>query len=594
MLKNIKKYITNNWLFLCILIIQLLALIFTFAFFKQGYHSDELYEYGFANSYDLTVLEKDNNGNGLDRQWIDSNELNKYITVDKDHRFSYINIYKHATMDYYNPPLKLFILHTICSFFPERFSKWFSFVINIVSFIIIQFALYHLLYKMFNNKFATIAGVVLFGFGAGCFDSMVFLRMYALGMAFGVLFLYFSYCIFENTFKKKLTFYILTFVSLFLGAFTLHLFLVFAFPIVVVFCFGFLFSKRIKKMFAYGFTCLFSVIVSVIAFPKTIGDTAPSNETLTYALSSYSQPLQFRIYSHIATIDNIGFHTSVYSNPWIKNSIAIFIFLVIVFIPLFLLIRKENWFKNVIKRIINKLKSILKSMKYSHIVIIACICSIVFTVYICSIRTSVHLMSFKFSSRYLFLIYPLVSIVVVSVLYYFLAIIMPRIRIVAIYVLLISFLLALYSQFLTQQNYLLRHNEEGITLKDIESNANCIATLYLNWMVLCLAPEINHTNSYYFVNYSDYKTDYSCFDEVDKNAPMYLIMDRSVVLSKEEMKIMEEDKDSVYNIFFNRSAILDEDILNHYSSLSSVKNIELVGYDEVFCRPLEIYRITFN
>ena len=594
MLKNIKKYISNNWLFICILIIQLLAIIFTFAFFKQGYHSDELYEYGFANSYNLRVLEMDNNGVGLDRQWTDSKELLKYISVEKDHRFSYKNIYMHATMDYYNPPFKLFVLHTICSFFPGKFSKWYSFVINIASFILIQFALYHLLYKMLNNKFASIAGVVLFGFGAGCLDSMVFLRMYSLGMAFGVLFLYFSYCLFEEKVKNKILLYILTFISLFLGAFTLHLFLVFAFPIVVVFCFGFLFSKRIKKMLAYGFTCLFSVIFSFIAFPQTFGDTTPSNESLTYALSSYSQPLQFRIYSHIITIDNIGFHTSVYANPWIKNSLAILIFLVIVFTPLFILIRKEEWFKKFLNSAFNKLKTILKSMNYSYIILISCLCSIVFMVYICSIRTSVHLMSFKFASRYVFMIYPLVSIFVVSVLYYFLAFIMPRIKVVSIYVLLIAFLLAMYSQFLSQQNYLLQHEEKGITLKDIETNANCLATLYLNWMVICLAPEINHTNSYYFVDYNHYKTDDNCFENIDKSAPMYLIMDRSVVLTKEQMKIMEEDKNSVYNIFYNNSAILDEDIINYYSSFDEVKRIELVGYDEVFCRPLEIYRITFN
>ena len=117
----------SMFMLLGILLIQLFVLIFTFALFKQGYHSDELYEYGFANSYDLRVLEMDNNGVGLDRQWTDSNNLLNYISVEKDHRFSYSNIFKHASMDYYNPPLKLFLLHTICSFFPGIFSKWFSF-----------------------------------------------------------------------------------------------------------------------------------------------------------------------------------------------------------------------------------------------------------------------------------------------------------------------------------------------------------------------------------------------------------------------------------------------------------------------------------
>ena len=187
-----KHVLKKSWLFVIILFIQLFILIYTFANYKQGFHSDEIYEYGFANSDDLVVLEKDSLGNGLDGRWTNSSEFLKYISVEKDNRFSYSNIYKHASMDYYNPPLKLFVLHTICSFFPGIFSKWFSFLINLISFIIMQVFLYLLMKRISDNDPLSVACVCLLGFNAGCFNSMTFLRMYAMGMALGIVFLYFS------------------------------------------------------------------------------------------------------------------------------------------------------------------------------------------------------------------------------------------------------------------------------------------------------------------------------------------------------------------------------------------------------------------
>ena len=594
MKNKIINYLINNWLFLCIFLIQLFVLIFSFGFFKQGYHSDELYEYGFANSYDTRVLDTDDDGNSLDRIWTDSNELWKYITVEDSHKFSYKNIYDHASMDYYNPPFKLFLLHTICSFFPGRFSKWYSFIINIFSFIILIFSMYHLLFKMLNSKPAALAGIILFGFSAGCFNSMMFLRMYMLGMAFGVLFLYVSYLLFCKESKNNILLYIFIFLSLFLGAFTLHLFLVFAFPLVLVICLGYLFTKRFKRMFAYGFTCLSSVLLSFLAFPDTFANTSPANETLTYALPGFSQKLQLRIYCYLITLDNFGFCSSVYSNPWIKNSLAIFLFLIIVFTPLFLFLRKEEWFKKFMRLIFDRIKYIMKKMNYSSVIIIACLTSIVFVIIICSYRTSVYNMSVDFASRYIFIVYPLVSIFAVSIVYYFLLFVIPKIKIVSLVIVILAFFISGYSQVLTSQSYLMMHNEEGITLHDLEDDANCLITLSTDWLIICFAPEIHNTNSYYFVNYIDYVMDENCFEGIDHNAPAYLLMDRSMVLTKEQMEIMKEDKESVFNIFLNDSAILDEDVLNFYSSQKGVKCIESVGMDYVFCRPIEIYKITFN
>lgn len=590
-----KKTLKSNWLFIGILLIQLIVLISSFTFFKQGYHSDELYEYGFANSYNLRVLENDDNGIALDRQWTDSNELLKYISVEKDHRFSYLNIFKHASMDFYNPPLKLFLLHTICSFFPGVFSRWFSFVINIFSFVIIQVFLYLLVKKMTNNIPVSIACICLFGFGAGCFNAMTFLRMYAMGMALGTMFLYFSYMYYSCEGKKKsIPYLIAIFLSLFAGAYTLHLFLVYAFPIVLIICISYLFSKKIKKMLSYGFLCLGAVILSFLAFPNTVSDTMQSTDSYSYSAAKYSNALQFRIYTSLATAENFGFHTSMYSNAWIKISIAIFLFIFILAIPLFVLFRKEEWFKKFLSNIKNKFITWITDIGINFTFLIACIVTVFFVIYISAIRTSVYTMTIKYSARYVYMIYPILCLFATLTFYYLLKFFVTKKTVVATIIVSIALILASLSEILNVQPYLMLHQEKGKSLDKIESDANCYLMLKSNWTILCFADELYDTNSYYFVNYNDYESEFDCFDNVDSDKPLYFILDCSYLITDEIRKEMEENPDSLYNTVYKDALIDERDVLNHYESLENVKDLELVGEDNVFERPIKIFEVTLH
>lgn len=589
-----KLFIRKNWLFISILIIQLFVLIYTFAFFKQGFHSDELYEYGFANSYDLRVLEMDNNGVGLDRQWTDSKELLEYISVDKDHRFSYSNIFKHASMDYYNPPLKLFLLHTICSFFPGIFSKWFSFIINIFSFIVIQVFLYLLIKKMTKSIPASIACICLFGFGAGCFNAMMFLRMYAMGMALGTTFLYFSYLFLICEEKKKKCIYLIAiFLSLFAGAYTLHLFLVYAFPIVLILCIFYLILLKIEKMFSYGFTCLGSVILSFLAFPKTIGDTMQSTESYTYSAIKYSDLMQLRLYTFLATIENFGIHTDMYSNIWMKNIIAVILFIVVISIPLFVLFRKEEWFRKFLKKYKDRFICWIKSNYINFIFMFACLSSIIFVIYIAAIRTSIYIMTVRYASRYIYMIYPLLSILATLLIYYILVLITSKKRIISLIIVSIAFTLSTISQIYNNQYNLFLHNEKGISLKKIEEDANCYLLLKSNWTIVDFTNELSNTNSYYFVSLDDYENEIDCFDNIDKDKPLYFLLDCSYVITDEVEKLME-NPDSLFKNVYSEHMIYEEEIINHYESLSGVDKLELVGEDNVFERPIKIYKIIFN
>ena len=51
-----------------------------------------------------------------------------------------------------NPPLHHMILHAICSFFPESFSWWYGYAINVLSFIGMMIALYFLGKEFFMSR----------------------------------------------------------------------------------------------------------------------------------------------------------------------------------------------------------------------------------------------------------------------------------------------------------------------------------------------------------------------------------------------------------------------------------------------------------
>ena len=594
-LSSIKNIITKHWLFIGITVIQLIAITLTFAFFKEGFHSDELYEYGFANSVYNKELYRDDNNVELDQIWTDSSKMNDYLTVDKDNRFSYVNIYKHATMNYYNPPLKLFVLHTICSLFPGVFSKWFSYSINFVCFIILQVFLYLLVYKMTKSKGAAIAAILLMGFSAGGVNSVLFLRMYIMGMAFGSMFLYFSYSYFvENDKRNSVKYLISSFISLFLGAFTLHLFLVFAFPIVLALSVFYLICRKWKKFFIYGFSSLLSVILSFLAFPQTTGDTMQSASTYSYAVSKYSTPLQFRMYWYLLTSEIFGAHTSVYSNPWIKISFVVAVFLIIVFLPLYVLLRKERWFKAFLGKIISRVKNWANNLNYSFVIIIACISSIFFVSYICALRTSINTMSLAFASRYVFMIYPCVVIASICLIYYFIKLFLNNKLLISTIVVIFSFVFILWSQNLTNQDYLMKRYQSGLTLSDIEDDANCYITLVSNWFLICFSPELRNTNSYYFVDYNDYKEDKDFLINIDKNKPFYIIMDHSIVLSQEEEGFYESIPSDAVSVMFSKIGVSENEILDYYLSFDEIESIDYVGDDSLFWRPIKIYRVHFN
>ena len=126
-----------------VIFVQCIYITLMFGINKQGFHSDELWNYGFANSTAGTHIFKEDIGDVLKNtdSWQSSQLLRDYITVDKSEIFNYSAIYYNATQDY-NPPLGYMMLHFICAMFPGKWSKWYCFELNIICFVIMQIYIY--------------------------------------------------------------------------------------------------------------------------------------------------------------------------------------------------------------------------------------------------------------------------------------------------------------------------------------------------------------------------------------------------------------------------------------------------------------------
>ena len=138
--------------------IGLIRITYVFAFEKTGFHSDEIWGYGTANSYyepfiyaedealDNSVLTPYKNFN----EWLSGDVFGDYITVQEGEQFAYGSVYYNTIKDNH-PPFFFLILHTICSLFPNSYSLWYGFIINIVCFIAMMIFAYKTAKLMRNS-----------------------------------------------------------------------------------------------------------------------------------------------------------------------------------------------------------------------------------------------------------------------------------------------------------------------------------------------------------------------------------------------------------------------------------------------------------
>ncbi len=218
---------------LIIIMVACFALFLYWGFRKEGYHVDEMYMYGTANSEylpfmhmgeqeysvkdwmkeygagenlidlfrnlskDISILK----ANGWDIKgseiyaaysrarecsndiysttWMSGQAYKDYIAVSDTNRFNYISVLYNFRGDNH-PPLYALLLHTICSVFPGVYSKWFGLGLNIVIGLLCILLLYKTVEKFLGGRNVGLMAAALYGLSAAAAITASYIRMYSL------------------------------------------------------------------------------------------------------------------------------------------------------------------------------------------------------------------------------------------------------------------------------------------------------------------------------------------------------------------------------------------------------------------------------
>lgn len=584
-----------------IIMIQLALIVYEFAFKKDGWHSDEMWSYGYANSYYQKDIFQDQDGNVLHYgEWTDTQVLKDYFVVNEGETFQYDSIYQNQINDL-SPPLHSMILHTICSFFPEKFSLWYGFSINVVAFVISMIFLFKTAQLLKGDLFA-LCCCVLFGFTVGARDTFIYLRMYALCTAMILLFLYnlLAYIMTYNKDRKLFTKHLLVLCVVSFSGFLTHYYMI---SFIGIFTFGvctlLLLKKKIKLMFTYGLSMLSMLLISIAVFPSLIRMSQYQGEKVSSAsaeMLNYTFELRFRIIANFITqkIFNIDI---IYGSGILKIALGVFVFMLIVSIPLLFLLRNTKVVKNGKRKIVfvfMHVKSIfrycVRRIRWFYIILVG---TIVLQIIVVGETSNVYGMG-KYEDRYIMFLYPLATLIGVALIYWVVGLIVWK-RNIRLYVLIgCTILLAgmnLYNHTV-MKSYFFETDVQGETVEESIKNKDVIYIMHSSWLLTAYAPYLLESNQFFQVSRWDYKEYEEKFKEKLEDRPIVLLIDASFLkdvkdsMESAELLVVEEQGS-------NREKKQEdyEQILAFFEDLEPTTKMEKLSTEIIFTRKLEAYLI---
>ena len=250
-------------LFAAVVLIQTAAFCYLTSLKKQ-FFIDEIYSYILSNSYSADRIATA----GFYDKWVNGEDLLPLAEVQEGERFAYGKTYYNNTLDAH-PPFYYFLLHTVCSFFPNSYSKWLGIGLNLVLFVSSQIMLFLLSKKIFGTSVWAVIPPVLYGCSLYAVNTAILIRMYMLSTLLTVILTYLHYeFVFGKERPKRI--YPWFFVTTFLGVFTHYFFALYAFFLAAATCIYLLVNKRFKRLFGYMAVMLGAVGLVFLVFPAGI------------------------------------------------------------------------------------------------------------------------------------------------------------------------------------------------------------------------------------------------------------------------------------------------------------------------------------
>lgn len=236
---------------------------------KQGYHEDELLTYNLANS------SKQLNIGG----WNTPEDMNEYLAVYPEHRFDYAQVVQNQITDASHPPFYYALVHTVCSFFPEVFSKWLAFVINLTMMVGALIMLFKIGKRVTDNNLYALIAVGGYAFSVACITTTIYLRMYASLTFFVLTFIYLTMWFYAQK-KVRLRQCAVLLPVVTLGILTQYYFILCAGLAGLVYLVFSIREKKIGNFLFYAATAVVGAGLAMAIYPHIIENVLGGNRGL--------------------------------------------------------------------------------------------------------------------------------------------------------------------------------------------------------------------------------------------------------------------------------------------------------------------------
>lgn len=530
-----------------IIFLQIMTVGYYFFFEKEGIHSDEMFHYGYSNSYYLPHIESVGfiNDYGKCNIWVDGSIFGNYLTVQENERFAYGSVWQNQVYDMH-PPFSFAIMHTLCSLFPNTYSRWFAFIINVACIIIGQMFFYKASVLICRSKYLAIISCCFWGFSMGFINLNIFMRMYSMLTMFGIMYIYYHARLYysEGTVKGNL---IKLAVVTILGSLTHHYFLVAAFGIAACFCFYYLFKKQFKLMFAYALSVGGGVLLSIAAFPAMINHMFFSEEYTAERLTN-KMPFINGFRSCISVVLNslCGIYVSSYSTGLYAYVIAVLVVLLAVSIPLAFLFRNEEWFRRFAKRVVGVLKYFFGHIDFMFLFLFV---GIVFSMAVVSYNVNINIM-ISHLDRYLFVIFPWAALLLVLTVKYILKMIRPASKYLNVVVIPLTVAAIVMSNVFCPHRYVFKRDimGEGGIETTVNDHSSYVLMLNYRWHMVCYSERLMGCDDVFVTEISIYEDDKegigSEIAKMNTDNDCYIIFDKSYLCKFDEFKKDNVDESS--------------------------------------------------
>ena len=330
MAKQSKKY----KLILCLIFLIGIGLCIFFGNKKQGYYLDEWYTVTPANGNLLGIA--------IDvGQWNDTSPIMVQVSVQDNERFSYRRVYD-TVYGIIHPPTYYMLYHTICSFFPNQYSKWFGISLNLFIYILSIAAIYLIVSLLSDNdSYATLIAVAFYAFSPAIISGVMLNRDYFAMALFCMLYAYIILLDYKKSRHCELKFYICTYIISLVGLFMDYMFL----PIMLLLMFSycvylFFIQKEYLRTILYCITELFMLISAYILYHPIIKSFTSSKRSKDVANN-----LKSTSFSSLSKRISV-FYTNL--NKGVFGGLIIIAFIALI-ISIYFIIKKRKYYFTLLK-----------------------------------------------------------------------------------------------------------------------------------------------------------------------------------------------------------------------------------------------------